>query len=364
MSDLESRYRDAAAHATRALGGGLPGTPSEQLRSLAEETARLADPGRWDRYGERGPVAELERQVAELLGKPTAVMFPSGIMAQQAALRVWTDRTGSDRVAVPELSHLLQHEQDGPRLLHGFRFELLTRGPDVPKAEHLAKIPGRLGAALLELPLRDAGYLLPTWDELEAFASAARSRAVPLHVDGARVWESQPYLGHSLAEIAALADSIYVSFYKGLRGLAGAAVACDDDVAVELRLWRMRHGGTLMTLLPYAVAALRGLRLELPRMAEYHERAKELAMALCERGFSTMPQTPHVNAFRLLAPVVADEATTRVVTILEEERLQLTPPWAPSDVPGWSWTELTVGPDTMEWTVADAAERLVAVVFG
>ena len=73
----------------------------------------------WDRYGERGAVAQLESEVAELLGKPAAVMFPSGIMAQQAALRAWCDRSGSRRVALPDLSHLVHHEQDGPRRVLG-----------------------------------------------------------------------------------------------------------------------------------------------------------------------------------------------------------------------------------------------------
>ncbi len=83
-------------------------------------------------YAERGAVAQLEQEVAELLGKPAAAMFPSGIMAQQAALRVWCDRAGSTRVGIPELSHLLQHEDDGPRLLHGFRFEHVSTGPQPP----------------------------------------------------------------------------------------------------------------------------------------------------------------------------------------------------------------------------------------
>jgi threonine aldolase len=361
---LEERFRAAAPLATRTIGGLLPDLPAARLRALADETESLPDPEQWDRYGERGPVQRLESKVAELLGKPAAVMFPSGIMAQQATLRVWTDRTGSDRVALPELSHLLQHEMDGPRLLHGFRFELLTRGPKVPTAEHLADVPGRLGAVLTELPLRDAGYLLPTWKELVDLADACRARDVPLHLDGARLWESQPQLGHPLAEIAGLANSVYVSFYKGLRGLAGAAVACAEDVAAELRLWRTRLGGTLFSLLPYAVAALRGLRIELPRMAEYHIRAKELAAALAERGVDTVPSVPQVNAFRVVAGGDSDDVFARVVDVLEQERLIVTSPWVPADVPGRCWTEFTVGPGTMDWTVTEAADRIAAVVNG
>ena len=90
----------------------------------------------------------------------------------------------------------------------------------------------------MELPLRDAGCLLPSWEELGELSAAARELGVPLHADGARIWESQPFYDRPLAEIAAQADSIYVSFYKGLGALAGAAWPAREDVVDEARLWR------------------------------------------------------------------------------------------------------------------------------
>lgn len=347
-----------------------PVSPQDELRSIIAELDGSADPsdapeGVWDRYGEGGPVAALESQVAALLGKPAAVMFPSGIMAQQSTLRVWSDRQGSRRIAIPEASHLLHHEQDGPRLLHDFQWAPLTTGGVVPTVEHLAAIPGALGAALLELPLRDGGYVLPSWEELEAFSLACSDRDVPLHLDGARLWESAPHLGHTPAEIAALADTVYVSFYKGLRGLAGAVVAGPEDVISEVRLWRSRHGGTLPTMLPYAVSALRGLREELPRMAEYHQRALQMAELLAAKGFRTFPRQPHSNAFRLFVEAPGDVVSERVVTVMESERLGVTPPWRDSvDVPGWSWTEFTVGSATMEWSPERAVHVLARVLLG
>ena len=190
-------------------------------------------------------------------------------MAQQAALRVWTDRTHSKRVAIPDLSHLLKHEDDGPRRLHGFEFEHLTTGRATATADDLRALGPGLGAALVELPLRDAGCLLPTWEELGELSAAARELGVPLHADGARIWESQPFYDRPLAEIAEHFDSIYVSFYKGLEALAGAALAGPEDVVDEARRWRKRMGGTLFHLTPFAVSALAGLRDRLPRMGEY-----------------------------------------------------------------------------------------------
>jgi Beta-eliminating lyase len=193
---LAERRRLAMPGVERNLTGSRPASPQDELRSITSELDR-SDGTTWDRYGEGGPVAALESQVAELLGKPAAVMFPSGTMAQQSTLRVLGDRHRGRRIAIPSLSHLLHHEQDGPRLLNGFEWALLTTGAVVPKVEHLMAIPGPLGAALVELPLRDAGYLLPSWEQLEALSPACRGRGVSLHLDGARIWESAPYLGHS-----------------------------------------------------------------------------------------------------------------------------------------------------------------------
>jgi threonine aldolase len=240
----------------------------------------------------------------------------------------------------------------------------VTTGGVLPTVEHLEAIPGGLGAALLELPLRDGGYLLPSWDELEAFSVACSDRGVPLHFDGARIWESAPHLGHSPAEIASLADTVYVSFYKGLRGLAGAVVAGPEDVIAEVRLWRSRHGGTLWTMLPYAVSALRGLRDELPRMGEYHQRALEMAELLTAKGIRTFPEQPHCNAFRIFVEAPGDVVAERVVAVMERERLVVTSPWGDSeDVPGWSWSEFSVGPATMQWSAAEAVDLLVRVLL-
>jgi threonine aldolase len=357
-----ARFRSASVRAERRLAGGALPPPADELRSIADEAAALDDPRAWDRYGEFGPVELLERRICELLGKPAAAMFPSGIMAQQSVLRVLCDERGSRRVALPGLSHLLVHELDGPELLQGFRYERLTTGSSFPVASCLAKIPGKLGAVLLELPLRDGGYLLPSWEELVELSRACRDRGVPLHLDGARIWESQPHLGHRLAEICELADTVYVSFYKGLRGLSGAAVAGPADVVDEARQWRTRLGGTLATLLPYALSALRGLRVELPRIPDYHACAQTFAAELKARGVRVFPDPPHTNAFRLFAPVEHAGLNERLVEFMEAERTALTPPWEAADVPGWSWTEFTVGPATLSWPVPEAVDVLCGVV--
>ena len=127
---------------------------------------------------------------------------------------------------------------------------------------------------------------------------------MPLHLDGARLWECRSFYDRSYAEIASLADSVYVSFYKGLAGMAGAVLAGPADLVAEARRWQLRHGGRLFLLLPYAVAAREGLRRHLPRMDAYAQRARDLAAGLgVLEGVRVHPQPPHTNAFQVLVDV-------------------------------------------------------------
>jgi threonine aldolase len=309
-------------------------------------------------------VGLLEQEVAQLLGKPAAVFFVSGVMAQQAALRVWCERRRSQRVAVPDLAHQLRHESDGPRLLHGFRFERLTEGWQIATAESLRAIPGHreLGAVQLELPLREAGCLLPTWEELTAFSVATHELGVPLHLDGARLWESQPFYARPFPEITALADSVYVSFYKGLRAMAGAAVVCDEDMAAELRAWRQRMGGTLFGMTPYALSALSGLREELPLIPDSVAWARTFAEELVAAGLRVQPDPPHTNTFLLFADGDPDEITERVVTFMEERRLAPSGRWSAARAPGVAMTEVTIHRAALEHDPATVAGWYADVV--
>ncbi|NOL43756.1 threonine aldolase [Kribbella sandramycini] len=318
---------------------------ADRLRRLAEVTAE-ADA---DIYGTGGEVAALEQEVAELLGKPAAVFMPSGIMAQQSVLRVYADRAGTSRVAVHGQSHLLVHELNALEEVHQLRIERLTSEPRQPRPDELQAIPGKLAAVSLELPLRDPGFLLPTWDELVVFAEACAARGVPLHLDGARLWESTPYLEHSLAEISALASSVYVSFYKVLGGLAGAILAGPEDVIAETRRWQRRLGGNLFTLAPYAVAAREGLRTVLPLMDDLYDRAVQIAVSLQGEGFRVVPESPHTNSFQLYAPRRVEVMEAAAVARMERTRESICGPWHPAAVPGWSWTELVVTPTTLDW---------------
>ncbi|MGS2613371.1 threonine aldolase family protein [Micromonospora sp. LZ34] len=327
------------------LSGVRPESVAEQLATLRTMTGDDALP---DCYGEGGAVAELESRVAELLGAEAAAFFPTGTMAQQVAMRYGAELSGRSAIGLHPLSHPVLHERDAYAVLGGLRAVRTTDAPRNPTADEVAALDEPIGTLLLELPLRDAGFVLPSWDELVAVVDAARARGARVHLDGARLWESTTHFGHSLAEIAGLADSTYVSFYKSLGGHSGAALAGSAELVRYARAWRHRHGGTLFQQWPAALSALAGLTHELPRLAGYVAHARTVAAALAGLpGARVFPAPPHTHQFRLWLPHPADALNDANLALAEEEKAWFVAGWRDTEVPGVATAEVTVaGPAT------------------
>jgi threonine aldolase len=345
--------RDATAIRS-ACPRRLVGGPPEERRPHAVLTRLVAmvEAGvEQDTYGEGHLVEDLEARVAELLGKPAAVFMPSGTMAQQIALRIWCERAGTKTVAFHPTSHLELHEERGYARLHGLTARPVGATTDIVRLTDLEDVHERIGVLLLELPQREIGGRLPEWDELTAQAAWARDRGVRLHLDGARLWECAPYYQRSYAEIAALFDTVYVSFYKGLAGIAGCALAGPEDVINEARVWQVRHGGRLFALYPYLLAARHGLDTKLPRIPDFCAKAGEIADAL--RGhpdIDIVPDPPQTTMMHLLLRTDAAAFRERALDFAEETGLWTFGQTYPSEVASAQWVELTVGEATMEFT--------------
>ncbi|MEV3947221.1 MULTISPECIES: threonine aldolase family protein [Streptomyces] len=344
---------------------------AERLASLAADAGTVHAPDEWtDAYG-NGVVAEVERRTADLLDMEAAAFFPTGTMAQQVALRCWAGRTGNPVVALHPLSHPEVHEGGALTAVSGLRTVHPTSEPRMPTAEEVRDVPEPFGTLMLELPLRDAGFTLPSWEELEAVVAAARDRDAVVHLDGARLWECGPHLGRGLPEIAALADSVYVSFYKSLDGLSGAVLAGPETLVEEARTWRHRYGGQVFQQFPAALSALLGMERELPRLPSYVAHAKLVAGALAE-GFAgsglpwsrVHPEPPHTHQFQVWLPYgtdVLDEASVRQA---EETGVTLFRRWFPAAAgpPGLSYTEVTVAAPGLEWTAGDVRDAVAGFV--
>jgi threonine aldolase len=347
MDDKEAVF-DAC---TRFLTHHYPQPPRQVLSELAE----IAGPDtRPDRYGEGEQIAHFEQEIASLFGKQAAVFMPSGTMCQQIALRIWADRHGTRNVAFHPKCHLEIHENKGYQLLHGLHGVLVGHPDRLIALDDLLAIKEPLAALLIELPQREIGGQLPKW---------ARQRDIPTHLDGARLWECQPFYGRSYAEIAALFDTIYVSFYKTLGGVAGAILTGPADLIAEARVWQRRHGGNLIHLFPYVLAARKGLTERLGRMEAYHRKAVEIAAALAPiPQIEIVPDPPHTNMMHLFIRGDRARLEDAALEIAREQRVRLFRSFAPGQLPAYQRAEFVVGDATLDLPSVEIVELFQALL--
>lgn len=297
-----------------------------------------------DHYGSGALVEGLEAKLATLLGKPAAVFMPSGVMAQLCAVRIWTEAAGLPRFGLHPTSHLVHHEEEA--------FAALLQCHAVPvgdrlrpmTADDLAAVKQRLACLIVELPIREAGGQLPSWDQLAALKSASRERGIKLHMDGARLWESAAFYDRPHAAIAAGFDSVYVSLYKGIGGLSGAVLAGDAAFVDQARVWRRRLGGTLYHLSPLVASAALRFDERLALMPALYQRTLAFAAALGRQPMLRVnPAVPQSNMLHLYLAAPAEAVMQARDDLAEATGSWLLDHVRPAEVPGWSVTEIYVG---------------------
>ncbi|MCK4177840.1 threonine aldolase family protein [Aciditerrimonas ferrireducens] len=248
-------------------------------RAMAE--AEVGDDG----WGEDPTVRRLEERVAELLGKEAALFVPSGTMANQLALGV-LGRPGA-RVVLGGRQHVLAHEAGGAAAWWGLQLH--------PVADpHGILDPGELAwalaaelhhwppVALVAVENSHAAACGAIWDPGDLARLGAVCRGVPIHLDGARLWNAQVASGVSAAELAAVATTVATCLSKGLCAPAGSLLAGPADLVAEARELRHRMGGGMRQVGVLAAAGLVALEQMVERLAEDHRRARRLAAAAAE----------------------------------------------------------------------------------
>ena len=356
LADQCTRF--LAGHGRAAL------TPHALFTQLAASTPPDLQP---DMYGNGELITSFEKRVADLLGKEAGVFMPSGTMAQQIALRIWSDRHHSPHVAFHPTCHLEIHEQKAYQLLHGLHGVLVGSPYQLMTLDDLKQVRDPLAALLLELPQREIGGQLPSWDELVAITTWARERSIALHMDGARLWECQPFYQRSYAEIAALFDTVYVSFYKILGGIAGAMLLGPQDFIAEARLWQRRHGGNLVQMYPFVLSAQHGLDTRLARIPQYCAKAREIAGILSTfPQVEIMPNPPHTNMLHVFIHADKDRLEEAAAQIAREQKIWLFRYYTPSQIPGYYKVEFTVGDATLEFSAEEIQslfEKLISAAI-
>lgn len=278
----------------------LTGNGDRRIGLLMESFENMDPNSDSDFYGTGKIINDFEEEVAQLLGKETAVFFPSGTMAQQIALRIWSDEKELKKVAYHPLCHLEIHEKDGLKVLHHLETILLGSSDRLFTIDDLKSVKDPLACLLIELPQREIGGQLPTWEELVELSQFCKDKGIKLHLDGARLFEALPYYGKSASEICILFDSVYVSFYKGLGGIAGAILAGDTKFIEQSKVWKKRHGGDLISLYPYIINAKGCMNKRIGSMNKYWQHALTVAKRFNRiKGVKTIPAVPLCNMFHV-----------------------------------------------------------------
>lgn len=318
---------------------------AEQLQALIPLSEKYSEA---ETYGEGRLINEFEQEIADLLGHSSALFVPSGTMAQLIALRIWAEQKKSKSVAFHPLSHLQLHEHNAYKELHALDAYMVGDKDRVVSFDDLNRLKQSISALLLELPMREIGGQLPGWEDLVKQRKWATENDVALHLDGARLWSCGEYYDKNLAEIAGLFDSVYVSFYKDLDGIAGAMLLGSDTFIEQARTWLRRCGGNLITMFPDVLAAKLGVNKNLPLMGEFATKAKVIAAYFNDlTPFRTLPLSPQVNLFHLeieqsdsvLMPKIASWSAQNKIAILPLPR---------STTKSTSRFELTVGKNALQ----------------
>ena len=273
-------------------------------------------------------VRRLEARVAELLGKEAGLFFPTGTMANQAA--VWTLTEPGTEIFVDAECHVLNYELAGAAALSGVQVRGV-RGPGggTMDAESLERSlrpvsPHYPSPSLvcLENTHNGAGGRVSPIAEMRAIEAVARGRRIPVHLDGARLWNASAATGSSLAELAAPADTVMVSFAKGLGAPVGAALAGSAAHMAKAKMVRKRLGGGMRQSGILAAGVLYALANHMDRLVDDHANAREFATIVENAGGATVVP-PDTNIVMVDLPPSRD--AFKVVAAAAEQGLLLTP---------------------------------------
>lgn len=231
----------------------------------------------------------LEERVAALLGKDAALFFPSGVMANQAG--IWVHAGRGTEVLLDVDAHIVHSEIAATAVLSSAQVlpvvptGLVMSAADLraafrPKSRY---VPAA-SLVCVENTHNGAGGVVTTLDELRAIRAAADEQGLPVHMDGARLWNASVASGVSLSDFAAEADTVMVAFSKGLGAPVGAALAGTHAAMEEAWTARKLFGGAMRQSGILAAAVLFALDHHMERLADDHTNARTLAALIDGAG--------------------------------------------------------------------------------
>lgn len=259
--------------------------PSAAMRKAMFE-AEVGD----DVFGDDPSVIALEKRTAGLFGKEASLFFPSGTMANLAATMSWCTTRGSEML-LGDTSHMFLYEQGGAAQLAGVASRIINNKRD--GTMNIDALESSLRADNIHFPVTEliclenthnfcGGRILPD-GYTEAVSWMAQKRGIPLHIDGARIWNAATATKQPVATLARHADSISACLSKGLGAPVGSVLVGSAKFIAKARRARKALGGGMRQAGILAAAASVALDdFEAGVLEPSHAQAKILAKALHE----------------------------------------------------------------------------------
>jgi threonine aldolase len=253
--------------------------PTEEMRRVMFEAA-VGD----DVYADDPTVNELEAVAAEILGKQAALFIPSGTMGNQICIMTHTKR--GDEVLTVTSAHIVNHEAGAMAVLSGVLARSLTFKNDIPDAnlikryitagldDHVAPT----GLISYENPT-SSGRVVPVKTMAEIY-EAAQNAGIPVHIDGARIFNAAAYLNADVRELTKNCDSVMACVSKGLCAPVGSVIAGETAFIARARKNRKLLGGGMRQAGVIAAPAILALTEMTKRLDIDHQNAKHLAKRL------------------------------------------------------------------------------------
>jgi threonine aldolase len=300
--------------------------PTDAMRK-AMAAAEVGD----DVYGDDPTVNKLEALGAELVGKEAAVFVPSGTFGNQLALFTWCPR--GTEVVLGEECHIIQHEAGAASIIAGVQTRPVPAPDGVLPALSLQK---RLRKAELHSPATSLICLeiahslgrVVSLADMDAVRTVADAWGLPVHLDGARLFNAAAALGTEPREIAARVDSVMFCVSKGLCAPVGSLLAGPADFVRQARMKRKIMGGGMRQAGILAAAGIVALTEQRGLLAEDHRRAKELARGLAAiPGVEIDPGAVDINLVFFSFPPARDaRKAARIGEIFSNAQIRISPP--------------------------------------
>lgn len=306
-----------------------PLSPQAMAARLAELTA--GGDVTADYYGDGGPVTQLEQEIAALLGKEAAVMYPTGTMANLMAVRLLAAGRPGSRFVVQADSHLYNDAGDNLNFAAGISMApLVSEGasftPDQLRREIARAASARVSAQIvgvaIETPSRRHANRRFDPEAMAGVIGMARNAGIPLLLDGARIFIEAAWAEKTPAEIAAPFDFVYVSLYKYLDAPFGAVLAGSKAALAGQHHERRRHGGGMYQMWPAALLALRALPRQRENWRAVRMQAEAVFTALQAAGLPVFREPLDSNVLRLPVTGSAEE----MVAQAKAEGVRVPPP--------------------------------------